>query len=258
MGMAMEAAADRGIGFMVLDRPNPVGGVTVEGQVLAPTIRHFTAYYSVPIRHGMTAGELARWYNQTAKLGANLTVVPLRGWKREWLWSETGLHFIPPSPNIRTPMEALLYTGMGMFEATNLSVGRGTETPFEVFGAPWVNGEVLAARLKTLNLPGVLFEPASFVPQKELYEKQKCSGVRIQVKDPQALRPVDLFVYISCLLRELWPKEFEPRWEEVARVTGSTDFETMYKANKTAAEILEVFNRSAEQFAKDRLPYLLY
>src|SRR5262249_30132486 len=136
MGMAMEAAADRNIGFMVLDRPNPAGGI-VEGQILDPRIQHFTAYYQIPVRHGFTAGELAGWYNQTHKLGVSLTVIPLKNWKHDFLWDDTELAFTPPSPNIRTATAALLYSGVGMFEATNVSVGRGTDYPFELIGAPW-------------------------------------------------------------------------------------------------------------------------
>lgn len=185
MGMAMEAAAERGIPFMVLDRPNPAGGTVVEGQVLSPAIRHFTAYYGVPVRHGMTAGELAQWYNLTSRLNVKLTVIPMRGWKREWLWAQTGLRFVPPSPNIRTPLQALLYTGMGMFEATNVSVGRGTETPFEVVGAPWINGKVLAARLNELKLLGLSFEETAFTPQRELYDKLQ--SIRVYRKAPAAV-----------------------------------------------------------------------
>ncbi|MFA5975560.1 MAG: DUF1343 domain-containing protein [Elusimicrobiota bacterium] len=258
MGMAMEAVAKRGITFMVLDRPNPLGGAIVEGQVLDPRIRHFTAYYSIPVRHGFTAGELAGWYNKTANLNANLQVIPVTGWKREEPWSETGLTFIPPSPNIQNPVAALLYSGIGMFEATNVSVGRGTDTPFEHIGAPWMNGKLLAERLNQLKLPGVTFLPTIFSPEKDLYESRLCSGVRIVVIDPQQVRPVDLFAQIACLLRELSPKDFQLRWLEVARVTGSQDFEHLYQQNRPAAEILEVFHKSAEQFLSDRKAFLLY
>jgi len=258
MGMAMEAAGQRKIPFMVLDRPDPSGGAVIEGQVLDPRIHHFTAYYQIPVRHGLTAGELAQWYNQTQKLSVQLTVIGLKNWKREMLWEDTELPFLPPSPNIRTPTEALLYSGLGMFEATNISVGRGTETPFELIGAPWMDSALLSDRLNALRLPGFKFKAVTFVPAGDVYAGQPCSGVRIKVTDPGAIRPIDLFVQVSCLVRELWPKDFQPRWEEVARVTGSQDFEHMYEANKPAAEILDVFHKSAEQFAKDRQPYLLY
>ena len=258
MGMAMEAAAERGIAFMVLDRPNPLGGAVVEGQVLDSRIRHFTAYYQVPVRHGFTAGELAQWYNLTTKLNVQMTVIAMKDWKRDEIWKDTGLSFVPPSPNIRNATAAILYCGIGMFEATNVAVGRGTDFPFELVGAPWISGDVLAKRLNDLALPGLQFTPALFTPTADVYQGQHWSGVRIKVTDARALRPVDLFVYVSCLLRELWPKDFQPRWDEVARVTGSHDFEHLYIQNKSAADILVVFHKSADDFVKSRQPYLLY
>ena len=258
MGMGMEAAAQRKIEFMVLDRPNPLGGAIVEGQILDPRIRHFTAYYSVPTRHGLTAAEMAKYFNETARVQAKLDLIRMEGWKRSQFWEDTELSFIPPSPNIPTPMAALLYVGIGMFEATNVAVGRGTDTPFERIGAPWMNGAVMVHRLNELNLPGVLFFQTIFEPEKDLYQDQLCSGVRIKVTNPSTVRPGDIFVHMAILLRELSPKDFQPRWDEVARVTGSRDFETMYKFNKSAEEILNLFHKSADQFLKDRQAYLLY
>lgn len=258
MGMAMEAASQRGIEFVVLDRPNPLGGAVVEGQVLDTRIRHFTAYYSVPVRHGFTAGELAQWYREHGHLSLKLSVIPLRGWKRDMFWPETHIRFVPPSPNIKTPTGALLYSGIGMFEATNLAVGRGTSAPFQIIGAPWLNGTTLLAKLKALKLPGFSFSGTLFIPDKDIYEGQSCSGVRIDVTDPKLARPVDLFVHVACILREFWPKDFQPRWDEVARVTGSVDFEKMYTADKKPEEIIDLFHKSAEQFEKDRQSSLLY
>ncbi len=258
MAMAMEAAAQRHIGFLVLDRPNPLGGAIVEGQVLDPRIHHFTAFFTVPVRHGLTAGEMAKFYNATARIHANLSVVPVLHWKRSQIWDDTGLKFIPPSPNIRSPIEAILYAGIGMFEATNVGVGRGTDSPFERIGAPWIRGAELSRRLNLLGIPGVKFYQTIFEPEGDLYAGQLCSGVRMEVTNPSEVRPIDIFVQIACLLRELSPKDFQLRWDEVARVTGSHDFETQYKANKTAADILEVFHKSSDQFLKDRAPYLLY
>lgn len=259
MGLAMEAASDRGIDFIVLDRPNPLGGAVVEGPVLDLKYRHFTAYYAVPIRHGFTAGELAGWYKQTAHLKTPLKVIRMTNWKRTYLWKETGLEFIPPSPNIRNPKAAFLYAGIGMFEATNLSVGRGTPFPFETIGAPWIDGKVLAARLNDLDIPGVRFKKIVFTPTQDVHQGLLCSGVQIHLARKYAqVRSVDLFVQIACLLRELHPQAFQLRWDEIARVTGTQEFEKMYKDNRSASEILNVFHQSAEQFVKDRMKYLLY
>jgi uncharacterized protein YbbC (DUF1343 family) len=258
MGMAMEEAARRGIDFVVLDRPNPLGGIILEGEVLEPRFRHFTAYFQVPVRHGFTAGEMAQWYNQTARLNLRLKVVPMIGWRRSEFWSDVGHPFIAPSPNIRTPMEALLYTGIGMFETTNVAVGRGTPVPFEQFGAPWLDGPKLVRRLNALGLPGVQFESTLFFPTEDLYQGQRCSGVRMTVTDTSQLRPVDIFVQVMCILRDYYPLVLQIRWEEVARLTGSDDFEHLYKAGNTAAEIIDVFDRNATLFASEREKYLLY
>jgi uncharacterized protein YbbC (DUF1343 family) len=258
MGLAMEAASQRGISFMVLDRPNPSGGSVLEGEVLDPRIHHFTAYFQVPVRHGFTAGEMAQWYNQTQKLGLSLTVISMKNWTRDELWPETQLDFVPPSPNIRNANAAILYSGVGMFEATNVSVGRGTDSPFEQIGAPWMNGETLAKRLNDLHLSGVEFKAVTFTPNGDTYMGQSCFGVHLTILNANAVRPVDLFVQVSCVLRELWPKDYQLRWDEVARVTGSSDFEHLYSENKPASQILALFHKSAEAFATARQPYLLY
>lgn len=258
LGYALEEAAKAGLAFYVLDRPNPCGGAVVEGEILDEAVRHFTAYYSIPARHGLTVGEIARLHKDRAGLNAPLTVVPLEGWRREFLWEETGLRFLPPSPNIRGPRAALLYCGVGMFEATNVSVGRGTPRPFEVFGAPWMDGEALSRRLNRLKLPGVRFKPAAFTPKSDLYAGRRCRGVRVLVTDPRAARPVDVFVQAACALRDLSPADFQPRWAEMPRMAGSDAFETLFKAGAPAQEILDRFHKSAAEFEKIRLPHLLY
>lgn len=258
MAMAMEAAKKREIAFWVLDRPNPLGGDILEGPVLDLRHRHFTAYFDVPVRHGLTAGEMAGWFNTKTGLGARLTVVPVKGWVRQARWPDTGLPFVPPSPNIRTPTTALLYPGIGMFEATNVSVGRGTDEPFERFGAPWMNGPEMARRLDALALPGFRFYQTFFTPAADLYAGEVCSGVRIVVTDAQAARPVDVFVHGVWMLRELSPKEFLPRWEEVARVTGDRQLELAYRGNRPVESVLKHFREGAERFRKDRDSFLLY
>jgi uncharacterized protein YbbC (DUF1343 family) len=201
---------------------------------------------------------MALWYNQTAKLKVSLQVVPLVGWKRADSWAETGLKFVPPSPNIRTPTGALLYPGMGLFEATNISVGRGTDSPFERVGAPWIDGPLLEGHLNALQMPGVRFTHTVFEPGEDPYVGHLCSGVRVEVVDPRLIRPVDIFIQMACALREMYPDRFVLRWDEIARVTGTHDFEILYKAGKTAADIQDVFHKSADTFSKNRKTYLLY
>lgn len=258
MGYALEECANTGVEFYVLDRPNPVTGTIVEGEILDPAVRHFTAYFSIPVRHGMTVGELAQWHNAKAGLNAKLHVVKMEGWDRGW-WDETGLRFIPPSPNIRSPRAALLYAGIGAFEATNVSVGRGTNAPFEVFGSPWLDGTELARRLNASGLSGVVFKPTRFVPKGDnLYAGENCRGVRVQVKDRDALRPVYIFILASFIIRDLSGDKFIPRWKEMPRVTGTRRFQEMFESGAAPEKLLTEVYADVERFMEERKPYLLY
>jgi uncharacterized protein YbbC (DUF1343 family) len=258
LGYALEEAAKADKEFMVLDRPNPLGGSVVEGLILSTGVRHFTAYYSIPTRHGLTLGEIARWHNEKAGLNARLSTIPLQGWERPMFWDKTGLKFIPPSPNIPTPHAALLYAGVGAFESTNVSVGRGTEMPFEVFGAPWMKNITVVKRLSKKKLRGMKFKAVVFRPQSDRYKQRKCHGVRVFVTNPKTARPVDLFVHAVCLLRDISPKDFKPRWKEMPRVVGSPDFEDWYNAGESAETILKRVHESAAEFEEERSPFLLY
>lgn len=258
LAIALEEAAKRNIEFFVLDRPNPITGTIVEGEILEPEIKHFTAYLEIPVRHGMTVGELAHWYNRTSGLNAKLTVIQMQGWKRNMFWNQTGLKFRPTSPNIRNLRAALLYPGIGAFEATNVSVGRGTKMPFEIFGAPWITGTLLAERLNFLSLGGVEFKPIQFIPQTDLYKGMLCEGVKIVIKDRNLVRPVDIFIQAFCALRDVYPGQFKPRWEEIERVTGSKKVRQMLEQNQSAETILFFIHHRSAQFEQERLPYLLY
>ncbi len=258
MGMAMEEAAQRDIEFIVLDRPNPLGGQRVEGPPADMKHKHFTAYYPIPIRHGFTVGELAQWYNETAGLKVRLKVIPMMGWNRTQLWNDTGLRFVPPSPNIRTPEQALLYAGIGMFEATNLSVGRGTSQPFLTIGAPWIVGKNFVKRLNSESIPGVRFKKMTFTPTKDQYVGQLCNGVTIQLQHPELLNAADLFVQIAFVLKELYPNDFQLRWPEIARVTGTEDFQKAYESKQAPQTVMDIFHREAEKFASEREKFLLY
>lgn len=258
LAYALEEAAKAGIEFIVLDRPNPITGTIIEGEPLDPSIKHFTAYLQVPVRHGMTAGEIANWYNKTAGMNAKLTVIKMEGWKRSMGWEDTGLKFRPTSPNIRTVTAAVLYPGIGGFEATNVSVGRGTLEPFEVFGAPWIKGKELIERLKFMSTPGFEFRSTSFKPKADLYKGEKCHGVKVILKDRNVARPVDLFVHVFRILTDLYPDEFKPRWDEVARVTGGARFKDMIERSQSAETITVQIHDAARKFEEARRPYLLY
>jgi len=174
------------------------------------------------------------------------------------LWSETGLPWVNPSPNIRNPTAALVYAGMGCFEATNLSVGRGTDAPFEWFGAPWLNAKAVLKNLERAHLPGFSFRLETKTPADDLYKGQPCRGLRIRVTDARAARPVTLFVHLMTALREHHSYEFVPRWDEMRRMVGNDEFQKLYLAEEPAEAILQSFLKSTAQFQEARKPYLLY
>ena len=208
MGNCMEAARSSKLKFFVLDRVNPIGGNLVEGPILSGK-RSFTGYHEIPVRHGMTVGELAKLFVLERFSGLDLTVVPVRNWKRDQLFSETGLPWVNPSPNIRNLKAAIIYPGVGLLEFTNLSVGRGTATPFELVGAPYIKPGDFANELNRAHLPGVEFKPATFTPKSSIFKGQACGGVRIILLDPNA-RTVDLGMALGVVLRKLYPGQWNP------------------------------------------------
>jgi uncharacterized protein YbbC (DUF1343 family) len=205
----MEAAAQTGQRILVLDRPNPINGSFVQGPISDKGRESFTNYGQVPIRHGMTIGELARFYNSERGINSKLKVVPMEGWQRgDWLDS-TGVLWVNPSPNMRSLTEAVLYPGLGILEATNVSLGRGTDTPFELLGAPWIQPQELAAYLNARAISGVRFVPTEFTPNASVYEQQKCGGVNIIVTDRNALDAPEVGIEIAYALHSLYPPHFE-------------------------------------------------
>ncbi len=258
MGMAMEEAAQRKLKFVVLDRPNPVRGDIVEGDVLDSDVRRMTGYFEIPVRHGLTVGEIARWMNKTRKLGADLEVVKLNNWKRSDWYTESGLPFIPPSPNIPTPNTALLYPGIGCFEATALSVGRGTPTPFEIFGAPWINATALASYLREQDFKGVVFEPVTFVPTKDSYQGETCHGVRLIVTNRNEFRPFDVFVTAFLYLDKENHEKLKPVWEEIRVVTGSNRLKEAASGNWRLDDLLAYYHDRSAEFSKSVAPFRLY
>ena len=207
MGNCMEAARSSKLKFFVLDRVNPIGGNLVEGPILSGK-RSFTGYHEIPVRHGMTVGELAKLFLLERFSGLDLTVVPVRNWKRDQLFSQTGLPWVNPSPNIRNLKAAIMYPGVGLLEFTNLSVGRGTASPFELVGAPYIKPGDFANELNRAHLPGVEFKPATFTPESSIFKGQACGGVRIILLDPNA-RTVDLGITLGVVLRKLYPGKWD-------------------------------------------------
>ena len=209
VGYFLEGAAKAGIEVIILDRPNPITGSFVQGPVSDEGRESFTHYSSVPVRHGMTLGELAMMFNAERKIGARLQVVPMQGWQRGDWFDSTGLGWVNPSPNMRSLTEATLYTGVALIEGTNISVGRGTDTPFELVGAPWVKGKELAAYLNQRSIQGVRFVPLTFMPSSSNFAGQLCEGVNVVLLDRNTLDAPELGIELAAALHKLYPADFK-------------------------------------------------
>lgn len=260
MGMALEEAAKAGLPFMVLDRPDPINGTTIEGPLLTDMgLRKATAvaYFPVPIRHGLTAGEMARLHNASVR-HPGLRVVKMRGWSRDMWYDQTGLPWTPPSPNMPDLAAAALYPGTGLFEASNLSVGRGTPHPFTWLGAPWLDAPRLARAMNDALLDGAAFTVQEYTPAKAPFSGESCPGIRISVTDRDTLRPLAVFRKLSQALRQLHPQEFRWQWDVLRNMTGTTELQRIYERDADPVKILDLFNRDVEGFEKSRRPFLLY
>lgn len=255
MGLAMEAAARQGMAFFVLDRVNPINGVTVEGPVYAGTTNHFVAFHALPLRHGMTVGELARMFNEERGWNVPLTVIPVQGWRRSAWLDETGLPWIHTSPNMRSLRAAILYPGVGLLESA-VSVGRGTDTPFEVVGAPYVDDRRLAAELHRAGLAGVRFVPVRFTPRASVFQGQECGGVGLILTDRQACRVVDVGIELARTLQRLHPGQFalqrlDPLLRDAATLDG-------IRSGRGLREIQAGWSTALAEFQARRGRYLLY
>jgi uncharacterized protein YbbC (DUF1343 family)/CubicO group peptidase (beta-lactamase class C family) len=256
MGYAMEGCAKKGIPFYVLDRPNPINASWVQGPILDSNLKSFTGYFPLPVRHGMTVGELAKMFNGEKKIGATLHVVKMRGYERTLWYDETGLLWVSPSPNLRTLTEAIIYPGVAMVEGSNVSVGRGTTTPFELLGAPWMNGEELAAYLNDRKIQGLRFIPAEFTPDSSLFKNQLCHGVQILLLDRQVLDSPVFGIEIASALYRLYPRSFQ--LDKTLGLIGSREVLQAIKDGQDPTSIRQKWQEPLDQFRKLRSKYLLY
>ena len=267
MANCLRAAARRGVPVVVCDRPNPIGGAAVEGPMLAPGYESFVGPFPIPLRHGMTIGELARLFNDHFGLGADLEVAPLRGWTRSAHHDETGLPWVMPSPNLPTLDSALAYPGAVLFEGTNVSEGRGTTRPFELIGAPWVDGEALAARVAEAAPPGVVARPAHFEPTFQKHAGRPCGGCQIHVTDRRAFRPVLTAVTLLHAIRLADPERFawrEPPYEyertrpPIDILSGSDALRRRMDGGAAPEEIAATWEPDVAAFGPVRAKFLLY
>jgi uncharacterized protein YbbC (DUF1343 family) len=267
MSLAMEAACEQSIPFVVLDRPNPVGGEAVEGPVLLPEFSSFVGRHPVPVRHGLTAGEMASLIQGEWMTGAracSLIVIPVTGWHRRTLFEDTGLEWIRPSPNIPDPETALVYSGLCLIEGINVSEGRGTLFPFRRIGAPWIRPD-LAGILNRLGLPGVRFEPVAFTPRSipsmavhPKYEDKSCTGIHIEITNPETFRPFLTGLSIVKTLHDSYPDSLKWRETHFDRLCGTAAIREGILSGKTVKEIQAGYAGPLERFRTLRSAYLLY
>lgn len=268
MGLAMEAASEQGKQIIVLDRPAPINGVTIEGPIIEEDHFSFVGQYPIPVRYGMTAGEMARmikgenWMKGMDKL--DLKVIPMKGWHRAMWFDETGLPWIRPSPNIPSILTAAVYPGLCLIEALNVSEGRGTMRPFEQIGAPWIDSHKLAEIMNSFHLPGIYFKPITFTPVSlpqaapwNKYRDQDVNGLSLIVTDRDRLRPLQVGVYLFAALKRQYPAELELR-ENLERLIGISSFRRSIDDLRSPEDILAEWNPGIEAFNKARQKYLLY
>jgi uncharacterized protein YbbC (DUF1343 family)/CubicO group peptidase (beta-lactamase class C family) len=256
LGYFLEAAAKAGIELIVLDRPDPITGSFVQGPVADAEHESFTGYWTVPVRHGMTMGELAKMFNAERNINAKLTVVPMEGWQRGDWFDSTGLAWVNPSPNLRSVTEAALYPGVALIEGTNVSVGRGTDTPFELVGAPWIKGKDLAAYLNARGIAGVRFVPVTFTPSSSVYSGQACSGLNVILTDRNGFDAPELGIELASALRKLYPADF--KMERMSELLVSQSLYEALAAGQDPRRIAQDWQDGLEKFQLMRKKYLIY
>lgn len=259
MAYAMEAAKENDIPFMVLDRPNPQGGESVDGPVLEPEFSSFVGLYPIPLKHGMTVGELATLFNKEFKIGADLKVIKMKGWKRDMDYDDTGLPFVLPSPNMPTVSTTFVYPATGLIEGTNVSEGRGTTKPFELIGAPYINGDELAGKLNALRLPGVKFRAASFTPMFSKHAGKLSHGVEIYITDREEFKSVPTGLHIIKTIQDLYPGDFEfLAANNFNLLIGNGWVRSRIEEGSSVNEIMKEYQEKQDAFKKVRKNYLLY
>lgn len=265
LAFCMQTAAETGTNVVVCDRPNPINGIDVEGPLIEKGFESFVGMYPIPNRHGMTIGELAGYFNREFNIGCDLEIVAMEGWNRNWHWDETGLNWINPSPNMRSVSAALLYPGMCLIEGTNVSEGRGTETPFEHCGAPFIDSGDLTKKLTSFKLPGINFHPASFIPARQKWENERCHGARFEITGRKLFKPclagLALLHTLASYEGFKWrTEEYEFRSDVPAidLLTGSARARELIDKRGPFTTLKKTLTKTPKRFLKTRRKYLLY
>jgi uncharacterized protein YbbC (DUF1343 family) len=256
MGYCMEEAAKHGIAFYVLDRPNPINGEIVEGPMLDPDKTGFVAYFPMPVRYGLTIGELAELFNTEKHINCDLHVIAMKNWHRNYFYESTSIRWIPPSPNLRTLKGSILYPGLEILQNAGVSVGRGTEAPFEEFGAPWINGDEVAEALNERNLSGVRFSNQPFIPVSGLYAGQHCGGVGIRVTDRAEVRSMRIGLEIATVLGKKYPAQFDTG--KLVLLLGNQATIEQLEAGTAPEQIVASWAAGLAEFDQLRRKYFLY
>jgi uncharacterized protein YbbC (DUF1343 family) len=256
MAYCMEEAAKRNIAFYVLDRPNPIGGEIVEGPILDADKTNFVGYFPIPVRYGLTIGELAQFFNAENHINADVHVITMKNWHRNYFFESTGIRWVPPSPNLRTIKGSIVYPGLEILQNAGVSVGRGTEAPFEEFGAPWMDGEKVAEALNAEHLPGMKFVAQPFIPVSGLYAGKRCGGVGIRIAERGAVRPMRMGLEIAALLQKIYPQNFD-----IGKTIGLLgNAETVQKLTDgiSPSEVVASWQPALAEYDKTRRKYFLY
>jgi uncharacterized protein YbbC (DUF1343 family) len=256
MAYCMEAAAKHHIPFVVFDRPDPLGGEVIEGPMLDADRTSFTGYFPMPVRYGMTLGELAQMFNAENKIGADLHVFSMKNWRRSETYDQTGLEWIPPSPNLRTLNAEFLYPGIEILQAGGVSVGRGTDAPFEIIGAPWIGADDLARELERRKIPGVHVAPAQFTPREGVYSGEPCEGVTLGITNRGLVQSMRVGLEIADALHRVYPDKFQ--LEKTIELLGSQSTIGRLKRGDAPAEIASGWSADIARFRAMRERYLLY
>ena len=256
MAYAMEEAAKRNIAFYVLDRPNPLGGEIIEGPMLDADKTNFVGYFPIPVRYAMTIGELAQFFNSENHINADLHVIAMKNWHRNLFFENTGVRWIPPSPNLRTLKGSIVYPGLEILQSAGVSVGRGTEAPFEEFGAPWMDGEKVASALNGAHLPGLKFVIQPFIPVTGLHAGRRCNGVGIRIGDRAAVRSMRMGLEIAALLEKVYPQDFDV--SKTVTLLGNAEAVQKLLDGALPADIVASWQPSLSDYDKKRRRYLLY
>jgi uncharacterized protein YbbC (DUF1343 family) len=256
MAYCMEEAAKRHIAFYVLDRPNLLGGEIIEGPMLDADKTNFVGYYPLPIRYGLTIGELAQFFNAENHIGCDLHVIAMKNWHRNYFFESTGLRWVPPSPNLRTVKGSILYPGIEVLQSAGVSVGRGTQAPFEEFGAPWMDGVEVAARLNERHLPGLRFTDQPFIPVSGLHAGQRCGGVSIRITDRAAVRSVRTALEIAAILHTRYAKQFDAA--KLVTLLGNSEAIRQIEAGVAPEQIVASWSTDLENYDQTRRKYFLY